>query len=108
MFCKLLKKRIYEFFVKFNNTTSLSVAHMNGKQQRSQFSIFPRYFLSNKLTVFEATVSKISRFFSSRPYCVLVIVQTLDFPFLADLLVLGSGESKKHKISIMSDSSLDR
>ena len=41
------------------------------------------------------------RFFCS-PWGALVIVQIFDFRFLADLHVLVSGESKKHKISMMS------
>ena len=43
--------------------------------------------------------------FSSLSYYVwetLVIVQTFDFRFLADLHVFGSKESKKHKVSMMS------
>ena len=36
----------------------------------------------------------------------LVSVQIFDFRFLADLHVLGSGESKKYKISMMSGCSL--
>ena len=36
----------------------------------------------------------------------LVIVQIFDFRFLADLHILGSGESKKHKISMVSGCSL--
>ena len=47
--------------------------------------------------------------FSSPSYYVwgaLVIVQIFDFRFLADLHVWGSGESKKHKISMVSGCSL--
>ena len=47
--------------------------------------------------------------FSSTSYYVwgtLVIVQIFDFWFLADLHVLGSGESKQHKISMVSRCSL--
>ena len=47
--------------------------------------------------------------FSSPSYYVwvtLVIVQIFDFRFMGDLLVLGSGESKKHKISMVSGCSL--
>ena len=43
--------------------------------------------------------------FSSPSYYALgnlEIVQIFDFRFLADLYVLGSGESKKHKISLVS------
>ena len=36
----------------------------------------------------------------------LIIVQISDFQFLSDLHVLGSGESKEHKISMVSGYSL--
>ena len=45
-------------------------------------------------------------FFSSSSYFVwgiLVIVQIFDFRFLAHLHILGSGESKNHKISMVSE-----
>ena len=52
-----------------------------------------------------------SSFFSSPSYYVwgtLVILQILDCRFWADLHVLGSGESKKDKISMVSECSFVR
>ena len=56
-------------------------------------------------------VKKIGKFVVEVPYVssplyyvwgTLVIVQTFDFRFLTDLHTLGSGESKKYKISMVS------
>ena len=52
----------------------------------------------------EKNITKLSFFNSTSYYAwgTLVIMQIFDFRFLADLHVLGSRESKKHKISMLS------
>ena len=69
--------------------------------------LVPHHTMYGELLV----IVKISNpgFFSSPSYYVwgtLEIVQNFDIRFLADLHVLGSGESKKHKISMVSGCSL--
>ena len=64
------------------------------------------HFLPNKVNNYVFTIIII---FSSPSYYVwgtLIIVQIFDFRFLADLRVLESGESKKHKTSMVSGCSL--
>ena len=68
--------------------------------------IFKEYYILANFSLFNFIFEI---FFSSPSYYVrgtLVIVQIFDFRFLADLHVLGSGESKKHKISMVSGCSL--
>ena len=62
-----------------------------------------------KRAVFLELPSQMFHWISSPSYYVwgtLVIVQNFDVRFLANLHVLGSGDSKKHKISMVSGCSL--
>ena len=72
--------------------------------------LFKKKLNSRKLRKINNAVGGIQWYiFSFSSYYVwgtLVIVKILDFRFLEDLYVLGSGVSKKHKISVVSASSL--
>ena len=57
------------------------------------------------LPIYNTKKINYKKIFSSPSHCIwgtLVIEQIFDFPFLADLHILGSGKSKKHKISMVS------